>query len=275
MTPDPLAVAALWLPALVLGLAADSALARGCETLGDRSHAELVTAQLDLRVLASVFRPVAPGAEIPPRRAIDGGGLGALRAFGLLDLAALALGLGLLWRLLGETRLIATPGALPGWAVALVAVLGVLELRRVLRTLRILASRRELRRTRRVPVAGLALVRRAARAGAADQPVTAKLLDLSPDGAGLVVPGPLEVGEIVTLTLLAGERPTRGATHVRAQVARAQEREDGLWTIGVRLTGNPPEVHRRIAELCATHAPMWRLRGAPERSRPRGTRRAA
>lgn len=265
LTADPAALAFLWLPATMLALAAGSALARGYQTAGDTTHYELLTAEIHLRALRCAVRPGRAEFRVTPKEGIDLGGLTALRQLRLLTAVGVLLAAGLVLRVLDGAGVVACPGALPGLAVWLVPLIAVVEVRRVGRTLWAVASRRQLRRAYRVPVEGLAAL--TADADAA-HPMTARLLDLSPEGAGVVAPLPVPAGAAVTLTAVGLAGDHREPLRVHGVVARSQPRPDGTWRVGLRFDDPAAATRRQLITVCAIERPMDRL----ERRRGRGTR---
>ena len=69
------ALAALWLPSVLLNLSAGSALARGYMRIPETAHYELLTMEIYTRALRCAVRPGKTAFKVTPKQGRDGGGL--------------------------------------------------------------------------------------------------------------------------------------------------------------------------------------------------------
>ena len=69
------ALAALWLPSVLLNLSAGAALARGYMRIPETAHYELLTMEIYTRALRCVVRPGKTAFKVTPKQGRDGGGL--------------------------------------------------------------------------------------------------------------------------------------------------------------------------------------------------------
>ncbi|HVW18946.1 MAG TPA: glycosyltransferase family 2 protein [Solirubrobacteraceae bacterium] len=261
---SPLAIAALWLPATALAVAAGSALCRGYQRVSDSSHFELCTAEIHLRALRCVVRPGRTAFKVTPKEGIDLGGLDAVRQLRLVTAIAVLLAVGLVARLLDETAVNVLPD-LRGIAVWVVPAIALVELRRVARTLAFVARRRQVRSEYRTPIEARAAV--VTQDGAESQAL-GFVRDISPSGLRLDLPVRLEPGEralvAVSIPTIAGDAAT---VSLELEVAACRG-EEGAWTIGARIVGASPQAERRVVEYCYVVAPARRLRGLEPLPRP-------
>jgi cellulose synthase (UDP-forming) len=261
-----LTLGVLWAPATLLSIAAGSALCRGYQRIADTTHFELCTAEIFVRALRCVVRPGRTAFRVTPKEGVDFGGRSALRQLPAVLVIAALLGGAIVLRGLQDAG---GPGflpRLPGIALWVVPLVGLVELRRVLRTLVLVAHRRQRRIEYRMSLdAPAVLVASAATAdGSAPQPLLGRAGDISPSGVGLRLPAPLEPGAALATTIrLPG---IDGATHavklgLRIQSCRAQGEQ---WIVGARIASADPEARRRLVEYCYVVYQAERLRAADD-----------
>src|SRR5690349_15080281 len=138
------ALAALWVPYLVLNLGAGAALARGYMRVPESTHYELLTMEIYTRALRCAFVPGKTSFKVTPKQGRDGGGLHAVRKLHLVLFCTALIGFGTLMRLLDLAGVGPLPD-LPGIAAVVVPLLGLFELRRLLATIRAVSRRRQRR----------------------------------------------------------------------------------------------------------------------------------
>ena len=95
-----IALAALWLPSLLLNLSAGSALARGYMRIPETAHYELLTMEIYTRALRCIVRPGKTAFKVTPKQGADGGGLDAVRKLHLVLFCTVLLATGTALRLL-------------------------------------------------------------------------------------------------------------------------------------------------------------------------------
>ncbi|MGB2710444.1 MAG: cellulose synthase catalytic subunit, partial [Conexibacter sp.] len=135
-----LGLAALWLPALALNLAAGSALARGYMRVAETTHFELLTMGIYARALRCAIVPAKTAFKVTPKEGCDLGGLHALSRVRAACALAMALAVGIAMRLLDLVGAGPLPD-LPPVAEVVVPLLACVELRRVVRTLVLVGGR--------------------------------------------------------------------------------------------------------------------------------------
>ena len=127
------ALAALWVPSLLLNLGAGAALARGYMRIPETAHYELLTMEIYTRALRCACVPGKTAFKVTPKQGRDGGGLDAVRKLHLVLFCTVLLAAGTLLRLLDLAGVGPLPD-LPGIAAVVVPLLGLFELRRLLAT---------------------------------------------------------------------------------------------------------------------------------------------
>jgi cellulose synthase (UDP-forming) len=187
MTADTTALLGLWLPWLALSMAAGSALSRGYMRIGEAVHFEQLTGWIYTRALRCAVVRGRTAFRVTPKEGFDAGGWSAVRQLKVLLALGTAVALGTVARIADAAH----PGllpALPGFAWALLPVLGVMESRRVGRTVLAVARHRQRRVEARfpaeLPVSVLTL----------GEPVQGRSLDLNSRGIRLLLEQPLETG---------------------------------------------------------------------------------
>jgi len=248
------ALAALWLPSLLLNLSAGSALARGYMRIPETAHYELLTMEIYTRALRCIVRPGRTAFEVTPKQGSDGGGLDAVRKLHLVLFCTVLLATGTLLRLLDLAGVGPLPD-MPGIAAVIVPLLGLFELRRLLKTLFAVGRRRQRRLVYRFE--GDA----EAHCFSADGHVPARLVDASASGVGLVAEAPLPIGDRPAVLLQLAD--ASGAVHeVSAQVEVRSCREvEGSFLIGATIAEIDPDSRLRLMEWCYVVCNHERLRG--------------
>ena len=249
-----LALAALWLPSVLLNLGAGAALARGYMRIPETAHYELLTMEIYTRALRCVVRPGKTAFKVTPKQGADGGGLEAVRKLHLVIFCAVLLGTGTLLRL-GDLAGIGPLPDMPGIAAVIVPLLGLIELRRLGKTMWTVSRRRQRRLVYRFE--GDA----EANCYSDDAHVPACLVDASAAGVGLVAEAPLEVGARPAVLLKLDD--ATGTSHeVSAQVeVRSCREADGRYLIGATIADIDPDSRLRLMEWCYVVCSHERLRG--------------
>lgn len=248
------ALAALWLPYVLLNFGAGAALARGYMRVPESAHYELLTMEIYTRALRCALVPGKTAFKVTPKQGRDGGGLDAVRKLHLVLFCTLLLAAGTAMRLLDLAGVGPLPD-LPGIAAVVVPLLGLFELRRLLATLTAVGRRRQRRLVYRFE---------------GDAPAnlytptahtTARLVDASAAGLGLVASAPLEAGSepavLLTLTDAAGSEHEVAA---KIEVRTCREVE-GSFLIGATIREIDPEARLRLMEWCYVVCTHERLRG--------------
>ena len=248
------ALAALWLPAVMLNLSAGAALARGYMRIPETAHYELLTMEIYIRALRCAVRPGKTAFKVTPKQGCDGGGLNAVRKLRLVVACAVLLAGGTILRLLDLAGAGPLPD-LPGIAAVIVPLLGLVELRRLLRTLFAVGRRSQRRLVYRFE--GDA----PAHCFSPEGHVAARLVDASAAGVGLVADAPLPIGARPAVLLTLAD--ASGATHeVAAQVeVRTCREQDGRFLVGATIVEIDPDSRLRLMEWCYVVCNHERLRG--------------
>ncbi len=254
MKVDAVALAVLWVPAVTLNLTAGSALARGYMKIGETAHYELLTMEIYTRALRCIFRPGRTAFKVTPKQGADSGGLDAVRKLRFVIACAAIVAGGTALRLLDLAGVGPLPD-LPGIAMAVVPLLGLIELRRILRTLLAVGRRRQRRLVYRFE--GEA----PAHCFWQDGHVGGRLVDASASGVGLVLDAPLEIGARPAVLLTLAD--AAGDTHeVTAQVeVRSCRESDGRHLVGATILDIDPNSRMRLMEWCYVVCNHERLRG--------------
>jgi cellulose synthase (UDP-forming) len=248
------ALAALWLPSVLLNLSAGMGLARGYMRIPETAHYELLTMEIYTRALRCIVRPGKTAFKVTPKQGRDGGGFDAVRKLHLVILCTVVLAGGTAMRLLDLAGAGPLPD-LPGIAAVIVPLLGLVELRRLLKTLFAVGRRRQRRLVYRFE--GDA----EAHCFSDDGHVPARLVDASASGVGLVAEAPLEIGASPAVLLQLAD--ASGAEHeVAAQVEVRSCREvEGSFLIGATIADIDADSRLRLMEWCYVVCSHERLRG--------------
>jgi cellulose synthase/poly-beta-1,6-N-acetylglucosamine synthase-like glycosyltransferase len=256
-----LALAALWLPYVVLNFGAGAALARGYMRVSESAQYELLTMEIYTRALRCAIRPGRTKFKVTPKQGRDGGGIEALRKLRLVIFCAVLLAAGTALRILDLAGVGPLPD-LPGIAAVVVPLLGLYELRRLLATGWTVTRRRQRRLVYRFEGDAEAHVYDA------DSHIPARLVDASAAGVGLVAEARLEPGSKPSLLLALAD--SRGELHeITAKVEVRTCREGGGGhLVGATILEIDPEARLQLMEWCYVVCSLRRLRG----SRPAGAR---
>ena len=248
------ALAALWVPYIVLNLGAGSALARGYMRIPETAHYELLTMEIYTRALRCVFRPGKTAFKVTPKQGNDGGGFEAVRKLHLVLVCTVLRAAGTLLRLLDLGGVGPLPD-LPGIAAWIVPLLGIYELRRLAKTISAVGRRRQRRLVYRFE--GDAPAHCFADGGH----VPARLVDASAAGVGLVAEEQLEVGHRTAVLLeLDDAAGTRHEVAAQIEVRSCREVE-GRFLVGATIAAIDPDSRLRLMEWCYVVCSHERLRG--------------
>jgi cellulose synthase (UDP-forming) len=249
-----LALAALWLPSLLLNLSAGGALARGYMRIPETAHYELLTMEIYTRALRCIVRPGRTAFKVTPKQGADGGGFDAVRKLHLVLFCTVLLATGTLLRLLDLAGVGPLPD-MPGIAAVIVPLLGLFELRRLGKTIHAVGRRRQRRLVYRFE--GDA----EAHCFSDEGHVPARLVDASASGVGLVAEAPLAIGDRPAVLLRLAD--ATGAVHeVSAQVeVRSCRKVDERFLVGATIAAIDPDSRLRLMEWCYVVCSHERLRG--------------
>lgn len=259
-----LALAALWLPSVILNFSAGAALARGYMRVPESAHYELLTMEIYTRALRCIVRPGKTAFKVTPKQGRDGGGFDSLRKLHLVLFCAVLLATGTIMRLLDLAGVGPLPD-LPGIAAVVVPLLGIYELRRLFATSSAVMRRRQRRLVYRFEGDAEAHVY------SAEAHTPARLVDASAAGVGLVAEAPLELGSEPALLLQLTD--AAGQIHeVAAKVEVRTCREvEGRHLIGATIREIDPDSRLRLMEWCYVVCTHERLRGhRPTEALPEG-----
>jgi cellulose synthase (UDP-forming) len=249
-----LALAALWLPSLLLNLGAGAGLARGYMRIPETAHYELLTMEIYTRALRCVVRPGKTAFKVTPKQGADGGGFDAVGKLHLVLFCTVLLATGTLLRLLDLAGVGPLPD-MPGIAAVIVPLLGLFELRRLVKTIHAVGRRRQRRLVYRFE--GDA----EANCFSDDGHVPARLVDASASGVGLVAEAPLEIGARPAVLLRLAD--ATGAVHevsVQVEVRSCREVEE-RFLVGATIDAIDPDSRLRLMEWCYVVCSHERLRG--------------
>jgi len=248
------ALAALWLPYVALNLGAGAALARGYMRVPESAHYELLTMEIYTRALRCAVIPGKTAFKVTPKQGRDSGGLHAVRRLHLVLFCTALLGLGTLMRLLDLAGLCPLQH-LPGLPALVLPFLGLFELRRLGATIFAVSRRRQRRLVYRFEGDAPASLYTPA------SHTTARLVDASAAGLGMVATEPLAIGSepavLLELTDAKGE-PHEVAAKVEVRTCRESE---GRFLIGATILEIDPEARLRLMEWCYVVCTHERLRG--------------
>jgi cellulose synthase (UDP-forming) len=254
MRVSVVALAALWLPYLMLNLAAGTALARGYMRIPETAHYELLTMEIYTRALRCAVRPGKTKFKVTPKQGNDRGGWDSLRKLHLVLLCTVLVGVGTLLRLMDLAGVGPLPD-LPGIAAIVVPLLGLYELRRLLATVTKVGRRHQRRLVYRFQ--GDA----DAHCYEPDAYTHARLVDASAAGLGLVADGPLTVGArpavLLALESAAGER-REIAAHVEVRSCRES---GGRYLVGATIVEIDADARLALMEWCYVVCSHESLRG--------------
>jgi hypothetical protein len=216
-----------------------------------------------------VIRPGASTFKVTPKDGIDDGGWHAVRQLHLVLVIALVLFSALWLRALTALGLAPLP-ALAGAPLVIGMALGLRELTLVVAALVKVSRRRQHRRHYRTPAEVVGIM----------DNVIVRVVDLTPEGAGLLSPHAVTPGRVVQLlaelpTVERRTRPTRlrltvtacrpdtGTDKAEAGNGTGTDTADGgaprAWRVGGTLTARHAADHDALVEYCHVVAARSRL----------------
>lgn len=261
MRVDWLSLAILWFPAVALNLAAGSALARGYMRIAETTHYELMTMGIYARALRCAIVPAKTAFKVTPKEGIDLGGTHALGRLKMACALALALGAGIVMRVLDLWGVGPLPD-LPPIAEVIVPLLALVELRRILRTLVLVAGRRQRRLIYRFEGDAPALCLTPGGS------IPGRLLDANAAGLGLVVSAPIDAGAHVPIRLqLEDSEGQAREVHVVSEVRSCRPGADG-FVVGARIVELEPAARVALMEWCYVVCSHQEVRGTRPGARP-------
>ncbi|MHB1516999.1 MAG: glycosyltransferase family 2 protein [Acidimicrobiales bacterium] len=242
----------LWGTWMLLEARASSLLCRRETTLWDGSYSSLLTMGIYSRAVLGLLRPIGRSFSVTPKDGVDTGGWRAVARLRLVLVIGSAVAAAMTLRLLTMVGLIWLPPlgtfpslvglALAGWELALIT----LALVRV-------AHRHQIRHHYRVPVALAATLNDA----------IVRLVDLTPTGAGIIGPVPMEPGSQTGLHL---DLPLSGgkvrSMRLRFTVASCQEVSGRSWRMGGSLDVTSEADREALIDHCQLVGARWRLIGS-------------
>ena len=249
-----------WAPWMALNLGASALLCRGQASLWDGSYSTLLTYEIFTRAALSLLHPISGTFRVTPKDGVDDGGWKAATQLRLvLSVAGVLLG-AIVLRGLAVGGVIGLP---PLRGVALVAGLAFAawELLLVSAALWRVTRRHQLRHHYRVPVEI---------AGVMDRGLV-RVVDLTPGGAGVIGPAPLEVGamERLHLDLPMVDGAVRGAD-VRFTVRSCRSTDGRGWRMGGTIVPETDSDAEILVEHCHVVSSRSRLTAAGRLLPPAG-----
>jgi hypothetical protein len=206
------------------------------------------------RALRCAVIPGKTAFKVTPKQGRDGGGIDAIRKLHLVLFCTVLLGAGTVMRLLDLAGAGPLPD-LPGIAAIVVPCLGLFELRRLLATTFAVGRRRQRRLVYRFEGDAPASLYDA------EAHTTARLVDASAAGLGMVATAPVEVGSrpaaLLTLTDAAGVEHEVAA---KVEVRTCRESEE-RFLVGATILEIDPEARLQLMEWCYVVCSHERLRG--------------
>jgi len=201
LASDPVPLLAIWMPWMLLTTLGSIAIGRGSLALSDTWRYGLLTMGIFTRaVLATVFGRRSGKFKVTPKGSQSTGSWRVVRSLALLSTMTTLLAAGVAVRLGALAGLVPVP-RMPAWSEWLTVGLGAWTLLIIWSAVRPLVRRRQLRGSWRFPVTV---------SGTHDGEMV-KVVDLSPEGAGVILAHPAEPG-------------SRLDVHVRLPGPGAQER---------------------------------------------------
>lgn len=202
--------------------------------------------------MLGLLRPIGRSFSVTPKDGVDTGGWRAVARLRLVLVIGFAVAAAMTLRLLTVVGLIWLPAlgtfpllvgfALAGWELVLITA----ALARV-------AHRHQIRHHYRVPVALAATLNDA----------IVRLVDLTPTGAGIIGPVPMEPGSQTGLQL---DLPLSGGTvrsmRLRFTVASCQEVSGRSWRMGGSLDVTSEADREALIDHCQLVGARWRLIGS-------------
>ena len=229
-----------WLPWMVLNLVASAVLCRGQASLWDGAYSTHLTSEIFIRATFVLVHPFRASFKVTPKDGIDDGGWSAIRQLRLVLVTGVVLAGAVVARSLALAGLIHLP-PLRGLAVVAGLVFGAWELTLIGASLWKVSRRHQFRHHYRVPVEIAGVVNR----------TLVRVVDLTPGGAGIIAPGPIEVGSEVKLHLdLTDVRGDVHGVELRFTVRSCRPAPDLGWRMGGTLTPVRELDGERLIEHC-------------------------
>ncbi len=238
-----------WLPWMVLNLVASSALCRGQATLWDGAYSTHLTSEIFTRAVLALVRPSRVSFKVTPKDGIDDGGWSAMRQLRLVVVTFVVLVAAIALRCLTLAGLVHLP-PLPGLAVVAGLTFALWELTILTAALWKVSRRHQFRHHYRVPVEIAGVVNGG----------LVRVVDLTPGGAGIIAPEPVEVGGVLELHLDLSD--VHGDVHgveVNVTVRSCRPAPDFGWRLGGTLTPASETDGERLIEHCHVVSSRARL----------------
>ncbi len=240
-----------WLPWIALDLGGSALLCRGQASLWDGAYTNLLTTEIFTRASFVLVHPFRTSFKVTPKDGIDGGGWAAARQLRLVLVVASVLLAAAVARVLAVAGLLPLP-PLRGLALAAGLFFAGWELFVVAAALRRVTRRHQIRHHFRVPVEV---------AGVVDGTLV-RVVDLTPGGAGLVGPRPIEPGSEVGLRMdLPGVDGDIRVVRVGFTVRSCRATEGSGWRMGGTLVPSSEADGESLIEHCHVVSSRARLTG--------------
>ena len=240
-----------WLPWIALDLGGSALLCRGQASLWDGAYTNLLTTEIFTRASFVLVHPFRTSFKVTPKDGIDGGGWSAARQLRLVLVVASVLLAAAVARVLAVAGLLPLP-PLRGLALAAGLFFAGWELFVVGAALRRVTRRHQIRHHFRVPVEV---------AGVVDGTLV-RVVDLTPGGAGLLGPRPIEAGTEVGLRMdLPGVDGNIRVVRVGFTVRSCRASEGSGWRMGGTLVPSSEADGESLIEHCHVVSSRARLTG--------------
>jgi cellulose synthase (UDP-forming) len=238
-----------WVPWMALELTASATLCRGQASLWDGSYSTLLTSEIYARAAFVLLHPFRASFKVTPKDGIDDGGWHAVRQLRLLLAMVVALVAAIALRCLSLTGVLHLP-RLPGLAAVVGLGFAVWELLLVGAALWRVSRRHQVRHHYRVPVEIAGVMRGA----------LVRVVDLTPGGAGVIAPTPLEVGTVTDLHLdLVGVDGRLTPVGVHYTICSCRQADGMGWRLGGELTPLTEADGEALIEHCHVVSSRTRL----------------
>jgi hypothetical protein len=240
LTSDPVPLLAIWLPWMLLTTLGSLAIGRGSIGLADTWRYGLLTMGIFTRaVLATAFGRRAGKFKVTPKGSQSSGGWRVMRMLGLLSTMSALLATGVVIRLGALAGIVPAP-RMPVWSEWLTVVLSLWTLAVIWSAVRPLVRRRQLRGSWRFPVSVSAMF------GAE----LVKLVDLSPDGAGVILNEPPRLGDLLNVNArLPGPGGQEHTLRLVLEVRSVREAAN-TWRAGGRFVGLESRDRALLVHYC-------------------------
>jgi len=238
-----------WLPWMVLNLVASAVLCRGQASLWDGAYSTHLTSEIFIRAVLALVHPFRASFRVTPKDGIDDGGWSAVRQLRLVVATALVLVGAVVARVLSLAGVVTLP-PLRGLAVVAGLVFALWELTLIAAALWKVSRRHQFRHHYRVPVEIAGVV----------NGTLVRVVDLTPGGAGIIAPGPVEVGSDLALHLdLTDVHGDPHGVELTFTVRSCRPAPDLGWRMGGTLTPASEMDGERLIEHCHVVSSRVRL----------------